>query len=107
MGWKQELVSETKTLQLEVLLKKESFWYSDYNEPERWIRDMKDCYCTLVGEYQVGREEKNLWLYRFELDESHRKDFAPNVSHYHNVIINKDKPQVALSFVAPTDKKKK
>lgn len=87
-------IDTDKVWTVEELLKKETFWYSGYNESERWISDMKESFYSLVGEYEL---EKNLVLYRFELDESHRKDLEGVPSHFQNVIINKSLPPFVIS----------
>lgn len=92
MGWSTTSVSKVYTP--EELLKKETTWYSSYNEPERWIQDLKTWHYNLVGEFEI---EKNLVLYRFELDETHRADSFLGASHYQNVIIQTNLPQVILS----------
>lgn len=83
MSW-QTTATVVKEFSLDELLKKESNWESGYNEPDRWKKDMADCYYALYGEYEV---EEGLVLYRFELDEAYRKHLAHGAPHYHNVLI--------------------
>ena len=94
MGWSSSPPEPSKVFTPEELAKKESTWYSAYNEPERWIKDMKEVYYSLIGEYEI---EKNINLYRFELDETHRSNLMPGSARFMNVIINKALPQVILS----------
>lgn len=103
MGWStsSEIV---KPLPIEDLLKKETTWWSAYNDLDQWKKDMKECFCSLTGQYEI---EKNLILYRFELDEKQRDKVATNASHFQNVIIQTDLPSVTLSETALSLQKKK
>jgi len=86
MGWDKSEKESTKTWTAEEVLKKETHWTCSYNEPDRWIKDFKESFYTLTGEYKV---DENLTLYRFELDETKRSLFMPGTSHFHNVLIDK------------------
>ncbi len=95
MAWKTYSAQE-KVYTQEELLRKETTWYSSYNEADRWIKDMKACHYSLAGEYEI---EKNLILYRFELDETKRAELANGAPHYQNVIINTSLPEVKVSEI--------
>ena len=86
MSWGHSTPVAPKVLTAEELLKRETNWRSDYNDPERWIKDFKTDHYTLIGEYEV---EGKLKLYRFELDEDYRKDKVEGTSLYHNVLIDR------------------
>ena len=87
MAWNhtETTVTVPKVWTIEELLKTEKHWVSSYNEIERWIKDFKVAHYSLIGEYEVDKTHK---LYRFELDETHRKDLAVLTSHFQNVLID-------------------
>jgi len=95
MAWShsETKVDVPKIWTIEELLKTERHWVSSYNEPERWIKDFKDVHYKLIGEYEVDKTHK---LYRFELDETHRKDLSVLVSHFQNVLIDTSMGQAKL-----------
>jgi len=91
MPWHHE-PELTKILPPEVLLTKEVLWVSSYNEPDRWVKDLKEAHYSLIGEYEVDLNHK---LLRFEFDESLRKEI-PNAPHFQSVLINNTLPPVKL-----------
>jgi hypothetical protein len=87
MGWKESSEpAPAKTWTAEEILKKETHWIGSYNEPDRWIKDFKEVFYSLDGEYKV---DESLTLYRFKLDETKRDQLAPGASSFHNVLIDK------------------
>lgn len=86
MGWKQEESAPSRVWTEEELAKKETHWVCSYNDPEKWIKDFKECYYALIGTYEV---DANLTLYRFQLDETKRNLLAPGASRFHTVLIDK------------------
>lgn len=78
-------VEVPKVWTIEELLKTERHWLSPYNDPERWVKDFKEVHYALIGEYEVDKIHK---LYRFELNETHRKELSILTAHFHNVLID-------------------
>lgn len=107
MAWShaETPVTVPKVWTIEELLKTEKHWVSSYNEPERWIKDFKESHYSLTGEYEVGKTHK---LYRFELDETHRKDLSVLAAHFQNVLIDITLGQIKLGndFTATEEKVK-
>lgn len=103
MSWKQ-LATETRVWTTEELFKKEGHWDSPYSDPARWIHDFKEVWYSLIGEYEI---EKDLVLFRFEFDESHREEVAPGTPHFQNVVMQTNQPQVILSEAMMAVHKKK
>lgn len=96
MAWKEQAAAVPEMTPIEVLLKRESFWTSGYNESDRWIKDMADCRYTLIGENDV--DEYSI-LYRFEFNEDFRDEY-PSASHFQNVLISRAIPPAKLAAVA-------
>jgi hypothetical protein len=92
MAWNHtaEPIVIEKVKTKEELLKVETNWTSSYNEPERWIKDLKESHYNLIGEYEVDKTHK---LYRFEIDEKEPKDATPR---FQNVLIDASLPQIKL-----------
>lgn len=99
MAWKKETEVIPGPVPPEDLLKRESFWLSGYNEPDRWIKDMADCRCMLTGEYAVDEDRT---LYRFEFNEDFRGEY-PHTAHFHNVLVSRSIGERKIATVIVPD----
>jgi len=87
MAWNhtETPITVPKVWTIEELVKTERHWVSSYNDPERWTKDFKEVHYSLIGEYEVDKTHK---LYRFELDEAHRKELSILTAHFQNVLVD-------------------
>lgn len=88
MAWKEAEVVVPK-FELADLLKKESIWYSNYFEPERWHKDLTDeGFYSLSAEYEP---DEHTIIKRYELDEGRRAELMPGIAHFYTIIFDRRK----------------
>lgn len=96
---------ECRPRTLEEKMVAEGMWASSFYEPQRWIKNMAAWGYAHIGTYQV---DKDLELYRFELDESKRSAIPVGRTfecHFQNVLLRPslkaytDKVNEDISFV--------